>query len=261
MLTDDTSKCSSAGPARPGRFDPGAQFVLVDGRLIARMRGGDGTEDDPPKDPPADGDPPAKDDKKADSDEFDRERALATIKRQRQTEKDLKAKIRELEGAQTQKKDDDDKDRTDASKLQAQLDATNKKLADAEEARRAMTVRLEVERVARRHNFIDEDDVYRLIDRDDIDFDDKDKPLNVEDLVKDLAKAKPHLVKAADNAGNGTDDKNGDAAKKDDAKDDKKPSDRSPNPTPKPDAKEDAPTDEEKRRREREQKRFYSGAI
>jgi hypothetical protein len=76
-------------------------------------------------------------------------------------------------------------------------------LTAAEQRSQDLAIRLAVERAARKLNFIDEDDAFRLIERSAVEMDAGGDPQNVEALLKDLAKAKPHLVKS-DNGNGGT---------------------------------------------------------
>lgn len=58
--------------------------------------------------------------------------------------------------------------------------------------------------MAAQYNLADPDDAFRLLDKDAIEFDeDSGQPTNIEDLIKDLAKQKPYLVKRAPQAPEG----------------------------------------------------------
>jgi hypothetical protein len=234
------------------RLLPGAAYVIVGGYRVPLIRGGDGTDDDKsgndPKtssDPPADGNTQAKDGTKDDA--FDRDRARSTIDRLKQTEKDLKRQLQELKPLADAAREAADKDKSDAQKLQERLQTVESELAQARETAATTTIRLEVERAARKLGFIDEDDAFRLLDRDAIVFDDG-KPQNVAELLGTLAKAKPHLVKAAasDDSKNGEDQKQPAAAGK------------GPDPTPKPTTGDTGkPSERELQQREAAARQFY----
>lgn len=188
----------------------GLRWFSAGGMLFAPMGGG---EDDPkPADPPKADDPKDED--------FDKDRALATIRKLREGEKEAKATKKQLDDALERLKAIEDKDKTDAEKLAGTAKEASEKLTAAEARAQDLVIRLSVERTARKLNFIDEDDAYRLIDRKAVEMDDDGEPTNVEALLKKLAESKPHLVKSAD----------GDDPKKPAAQ-------KSPPPTPKPNGK------------------------
>jgi len=110
---------------------------------------------------------------------------------QAQAERDAHAlKIAEFETAKL----------TDAEKIAARLADAEKRASDAEGRSRDTGTRIAVERAARKLNFVDEDDAYRLLDATKIEFDKTTGlPTNVDAILEALAKAKPHLI-AADNA-------------------------------------------------------------
>lgn len=110
---------------------------------------------------------------------------------QAQAERDAHAlKIAEFETAKL----------SDSEKIAARLADAEKRASDAEGRSRDTGTRIAVERAARKLNFVDEDDAYRLLDAAKIEFDKATGlPTNVDALLEGLAKAKPHLI-AADNA-------------------------------------------------------------
>ena len=164
---------------------------FINGRFIPRMAGG---EDDPPTgDPPAGDNPPTG----RDGTPFDADRAQRTIDAQRDEIKALKAAQKDLAAAQARLKEIDDASKSETERLASKATEAEQKLAAAEQRAADLALRMAVERAARKLGFIDEDDAYRLLDREAVE--DKDgEPANVEDLLKALAKAKPHLVKAED---------------------------------------------------------------
>lgn len=191
---------------------------LVGGRFYPRIAG---AEDDPK---PGEGDPPGGDGGTGkDGKEFDAARAQATIDKLRGEVNAGKATAKELEAAKAKLKEIEDRDKTEAEKLAGAAKEASEKLTAAEQRAQDLAIRLAVERTARKLNFIDEDDAFRLIDRKSVELDDDGAPTNVEKLLADLAKAKPHLVKADGEQ--------------------KPPATKGPAPTPKPSGK--APTRDE----------------
>ena len=166
---------------------PGYRFGSL---FIPRIAGG---EDDPK---PGEGDPPKGDDAKDDGDDFDKERALATIRKLREKERAGVATQKQLDDALARLKAIEDKDKSETERLAGQAQDASEKLAAAERRAADLALRLTVERTATKLGFHDPDDAFRLLDRKAVAMDDDGDPTNVETLLKDLAKAKPHLVKA-----------------------------------------------------------------
>lgn len=125
---------------------------------------------------------------------FDADRAQRTIQSLRDEVKAAKAARTELEAAKARLKEIEDKDKSETEKLAAKATEASEKLTAAEQRAQSLAIRLAVERAARKLEFIDEDDAFRLIDHRAVEMDDNGDPTNVEALLKDLAKAKPHLV-------------------------------------------------------------------
>lgn len=178
----------------------GRKAWLIDGRLIWAIAGGDGTDDDQK---PGEGDASKDNGSGDDGDDFDKDRALATIRKLREAEREGKATKKQLDDALARLKAIEDKDKSETERAAAQAQEATAKLTAAEQRAQDLAIRLAVERAARKLDFIDEDDAYRLIDRSAVEMDASGDPQNVEGLLKDLAKAKPHLVKS-ENGSNGT---------------------------------------------------------
>lgn len=127
---------------------------------------------------------------------FDAARAQRTIDQLRDEVKAGKSTARELDAAKAKLKEIDDAGKSEIERATAKATEEEQKRTAAEDRARDLAIRLSVERAARKLNFIDEDDAYRLIDRKAVEMDDDGEPKNVDALLTALAKAKPHLVKA-----------------------------------------------------------------
>lgn len=172
------------------------RFWQVGARRFPVLAGGD--DDPPPTDPPK---PPEAKPKEGDGDgddgaPFDKERALATIKKLRETERLSKTQAKELEDLRTRVKASDDAKLSDQERTAAAATAEKERADKAETALRQERIERHVERAATTRNFHDPDDAYRLIDHAAIEFDADGKPTNVDALLDALVKAKPHLAKA-----------------------------------------------------------------
>lgn len=141
-----------------------------------------------------------------DKDDFDKERALNTIRKLRGTEKLSKAQAKQIADLQKQIDDFNREKMTDAEKLEAdrkalaakvdEKDQANVKLVD--NARRTI-VDTQIEAYAVKAGATDVEDVLRLIDRTKITFETSDddqigRPKGVEKLVNDLIEKKPYLA-------------------------------------------------------------------
>ena len=87
----------------------------------------------------------------------------------------------------------------------SEQERTQKQLADAQRERDEATRQLQetrishaVQRHAAKLGFIDPDDAARFVDWARLDFDSEGKPTNAEDLLKELAGAKPYLVRVSE---------------------------------------------------------------
>lgn len=183
----------------------GRQGWLIGTRFIPVMAGGEGDDD------PKGGDPPKGDDdqpKGRDGQPFDADRAQRTIDALRDEIKGLKATTKELDAARARLKEIDDASKSETERLASKASEAESKLTAAEQRAADLALQMTVERAARKLGFIDEDDAYRLIDRRAVELDDDGEPTNVEKLLTDLAKSKPHLVKAEGDDGQ----KNGNGA-------------------------------------------------
>lgn len=180
----------------PITYRDGVAGYLFGSRFLPRMAG---AEDDPPADPKPN-DPPA-DPKKADPEPFDKDRAMATIQTLRQKEREGKDVKRQLDAALEKLQAYEDKDKTDAERLEGRATEAESKLTAAQAALTEERLGRAVERAASKLGFHDPDDALALLNRKAVEFDEDGKPKNVEALLKTLAESKPHLVKAESDDG------------------------------------------------------------
>lgn len=147
------------------------------------------------EDPPADANT---EDEEADAEKFDKDRALDTIRKQREREKAQAAelKVARAEAATLKAKEQQraDADKSELEKAQTRLAEREKAHAEAEAKLKRMTIGQAIERAARKHNARNPEVVARLIEQDDLEFDDAGEPTNAEDLVKKILKDEPYLV-------------------------------------------------------------------
>lgn len=150
-----------------------------------------GAEDPPPDDA-------NNEDENESGETFDKDRALATIRKQREREKTLATDLKTLR-ADLKKFEDKERERSDADK--SELEKAHLKLAAAEKAHEESQAKLRrtliaqaIERAAAKHNARDPEVVAKLIDYEALEVDDDGTPTNAEDLVKTLLKDKPYLV-------------------------------------------------------------------
>ena len=180
--------------------------------------GGDGDDDGDPGDT-GDGDDDAGDD-------FDKDRAMATITKLRGLEKTNKAELKaaqarlaELEKAEKKRKEAElsDKERLEGE-IQELKDAQTKAeqtATDREAQVKQRLIRAEVRIVATELGFTDPSDAYKVADLSSVEIDDEGQVTGVKKVLEKLAKDKPYLLQAgsAANRGLGTPPRGGSGGK------------------------------------------------
>jgi hypothetical protein len=143
----------------------------------------------PPADPGTGGQaPPATD---PEADDYDKDRALSTIRAQRSEEKKLRAQLAELQGKVQQH---DQEKLSETEKLQAKVAELEKKTAELERDRRDLTARQAALTEAAKLGIIDPELAYLSVVNQ-VEYDAEGKPANLAPLFKDLVKVKPWLLK------------------------------------------------------------------
>lgn len=186
-------------PIRPVLID-GVPHVWGQSRLVRLVAGGEG-------EPPAAGEgaggsggtttPPATPPAKPPEDEpFDRDRAIATIRKLRETEKATKEQLKELDTLRAKVKAAEDAQLSDQEKLTRERDEATKRAEAAAAELKSERTRSAIERAAAKVGFVDPEDAFLRVGSQ-VEFDDDGKPTNVEALVTQLAKDKPYLVGAS----------------------------------------------------------------
>lgn len=180
----------------------GIPFWQASGRTFPVIAGAE----DPPSDSQNDNDGKEEDD-------FDKDRALRTIKKQRDEVKAAREEARELkerlDALEADKRKRDDADKSETEKALARLEELTKAHADAAAKAEAAEAKLRqvqidraIEQAATKHGARNPAVVAKLLDRDALELDDSGVPTNAEDLVKELLKAESYLVGSdADDSG------------------------------------------------------------
>lgn len=142
-------------------------------------------DDDAEQELDADGNPVEKDG----DEEFDAARAKKTIDAQRANEKKLK---KDLATARAKVKEFEEKDLPEKERhIKAAADA-EERAANAEKALKKATVRTEALEIATTLRFASPTLAHRLLDEDDIQWDD-DEPKNIKSLLQDILRENPEL--------------------------------------------------------------------
>ncbi len=128
--------------------------------------------------------------KGTENEKFDEARARKTIENQRAAEKKLKKELSELKATL---KTIQDKDLPDAEKTKRELAEAQEKAHTAERKVRKATLKSEAMEQAAKLRFRSPALAARLIDFDDVDWDDDDNPINIKDLLKDVLEEDPSL--------------------------------------------------------------------
>lgn len=131
-----------------------------------------------------------KGDSKGQNEEFDEARARKTIENQRKEEKRLKAALQQ---ASAELKAIKDKDLPAAEKQRKDLEEANEKVSNLTRKMRKSSLRAEVLEQATKLKFRSPSLATRLIDMDEVDWDEDDEPTNVVGLLKDILEEDPSL--------------------------------------------------------------------
>jgi len=142
----------------------------------------------PPAAPPAEPATPP-----AESEPFDAERARRTIENLRQFERDAKALKKERDDLKARVDQHEAASLSESEKLTKKVADLEKSLADAQTERRAILVRAEIERQARKLGVVDEGVAYKLLDLDGLAFDESGNPVGVEKALTKLLEQHPFL--------------------------------------------------------------------
>jgi DNA repair exonuclease SbcCD ATPase subunit len=136
-----------------------------------------------------------------DGEPFNAQRAKDLIEKQRTRERELAAKVKELEPLANKAKELEDAQRTDLEKAQAKAADLEAKLAQAQQAHAEALIRAAVEREAHAQGAVKAEVVYRLVDRSGIALDESGEVKGADKAVKALLEAEPYLK---GQTGNGT---------------------------------------------------------
>jgi len=174
----------------------GSPYWQTSGRTFPLVAG---AEDPPPAGAKTE-DPPKPKEGDGDGDDFDKPRALATIKKLRDQEKSLKDQLKELDTLKAEQKKRDDAEKSEAEKLKEQIAELERKATTAEQRLTDQRNRNALERAATKAGLADPDDV-RLLDAKDFEHDTDGNLTNADELVKALLKAKPYLAAKTNGTG------------------------------------------------------------
>lgn len=125
--------------------------------------------------------------------DFDKERALATIRKLREFEKTAKGQLRELETLKAQATEAERAKLSETERLRAEAEEAKSAREKAERKAQERITRAEALTIASRLGIVDPDAAYRLLDGAAIKYGEDGEPANLEPLLKDLLKAKPYL--------------------------------------------------------------------
>lgn len=174
---------------------------------------GGGNEDPDDSDGGDDGDDDGEDG--GGDDEFDKERAMATILNLRGIEKTQKKELREalkkLEALEKEKRARDEEEMSELEKAQARVKELEQAEADAKSLAEAQAlevneklIRAEVRVVAGTMGFVSPGDAYHLANLAEVSVDDEGEVKGVEQALKALAKDKAYLLDEKKEGGVGT---------------------------------------------------------
>jgi uncharacterized phage infection (PIP) family protein YhgE len=135
-----------------------------------------------------------------DEEEFDKERAMATIKKLRGFEKDNKALKKQLSTYEAAKKKRQEEEMSELEKAQKLLAEEKQSREELETNFTSSNIQHAVELTAAKMDFQNPEDAYRLADLSEVEITDEGKVEGVEKALKDLAKSRPYLIKGKSKA-------------------------------------------------------------
>lgn len=127
----------------------------------------------------------------------------AERKARREAERSAKAEKDELERLRKEKQEREDAEKTELEKAQAEVERVKREAAEKDEALKSERIRNSVILAASSLNIVDPDAAEKLLDKSAITFADDGKPENISELLNELIKSRPWLVKAKDGGSDG----------------------------------------------------------
>ena len=146
-------------------------------------------------------------------DEFNKDRALETIRKQRESEKALAKQLKEAKAAleifQADEKKRKDAELSELDKSKNRVAELETQLKEAQTMTQALRLRQEFAKAAARLKvaFADtqaEDDAFELSDMEEVEIGADGKITGLDDAIKALQKTRPYLFKQAESDGKGT---------------------------------------------------------
>lgn len=138
-----------------------------------------------------------------DGQQFDAERARRTIESQRATERELKARLKELEPLAARARELEDAQRTDLEKAQAKADAAEQRATEAEARARQALVRSAVMVELGKQGAANPARIFALVDQAGLEISDDGTVTGADKAVERLLKDEPYLKAAASANGHG----------------------------------------------------------
>ncbi len=136
--------------------------------------------------------------------EFDKERALATIRKLRESEKLAKQYAKELESLRGQLKQHEEAKLSETERLRQRVAELQ-----GESKAKAITIQEKVTKysvmlAAQKLGIVDPEAAYKLLDPSDIEYDDDGEPKNIEKLLRSMLEKRPYLAGGTGGSGNPT---------------------------------------------------------
>lgn len=173
-----------------------------------------GAEDPPPAGAKTEDPPKSKEGEGSGDDDFDKPRAMATIKQLRDREKALKDQLKELDTLKADQKKREDAEKSEADRLKEQLAEAERKRTETERELQDTRTRQAIERAAQKAGAADPEDVFALLKPSEFDVDENTGTIkNADKLVEALMKAKPYLAGKTTSGVPGTPRSNGQATR------------------------------------------------
>jgi hypothetical protein len=134
-------------------------------------------------------------------DDFDKDRALATIRKQREFEKEARAKLKRLEELEQKEKERQEAELSELDKLKKQMDALKAERDTAITRHKQAVIDNAVILAAKDANLYNPHDAHKLADLSEVTLGEDGAVQGAEQAIKKLIEERPYLVKQAQQNG------------------------------------------------------------
>lgn len=127
---------------------------------------------------------------------FNAERAISTIRKLQDFERQTKPQLRELDELRQYRQQAEDAKLSEQERLSRRMAEIESERAHLLQDRQARTLKYETQLTAARLGIVDPDAAYRLLDPAEVEYDEEGTPTNLEACLKTMLQTRPYLLPA-----------------------------------------------------------------